>query len=120
MPPSLSLSAEVRLRNCEFRPIVTCFDNIGRPVGRGPELGWRATPARVLPNTKTVPTVVATLSIEMALARVGKPAGPSPPQVRRLTMLVLVGILSFGSARTASSTSGSVLRLEVICTDWDT
>lgn len=104
IPPSLSLSDEVKLRNCELRPIVTCFDNIGSPVvGRGGAQGWRATPARVLPSTKTVPTVVATLSIEMALDR-GKLPGPSPPQVRRLTMPVL-GSLVFGSKTMASSIS---------------
>lgn len=101
IPPSLSLSDEVKFRNCELRPIVTCFDSIGSPVvGRGGALGWRATPVRVLPSTKTVPTVVATLSIEIALDR----AGPSAPQVRRLTIPVL-GSLGFGATTTASSTS---------------
>lgn len=108
IPPSLSLSDEVKLRNCELRPIVTCFDNIGSPVvGRGGALGWRAAPARVLPSTKTVPTVVATLSIEMALDR-GRLPGPSTPQVRRLTMPVL-GSLVVGSTTTASSISGAGL-----------
>jgi hypothetical protein len=41
MPPSLSLSDEVKFRNCELRPIVTCFDSIGSPVvvGRGGAVG---------------------------------------------------------------------------------
>lgn len=81
MPPSLSLSDEVKFRNCELRPIVTCFDSIGSPVvvGREGAVGWRVIPARVLPSTKTVPTVVATLSMEMVLDRAGKLPGPSPP-----------------------------------------
>lgn len=114
IPPSLSLSDEVKFRNCELRPIVTCFDNIGSTVvGRGGALGWeRAAPARVLPSTKTVPTVVATLSIEMALDRAGKFPGPSPPQVRRLTMPVL-GSLVLGSTTTASSISRGRLMSEI-------
>lgn len=112
IPPSLSLSDEVKFKNCELRPIVTCFDNIGSPVvGRGGALG-RAAPARVLPSTKTVPTVVATLSIEMALDRAGKFPGPSPPQVRRLTMPVL-GSLVLGSTTTASSISRGRLMSEI-------
>lgn len=113
IPPSLSLSDEVKFKNCELRPIVTCFDNIGSPVvGRGGALGGRAAPARVLPRTKTVPTVVATLSIEMALERAGKLPGPSPPQVRRLTMPVL-GSLAFGSKTAASSISRGRLMSEI-------
>lgn len=110
IPPSLSLSDEVKFRNCEFRPIVTCFDSIGSPVvvGRGGAVGWRATPARVLPSTKTVPTVVATLSMEMALDRAGKLPAASPPQVRRLTMPVLGSPpVVFGTTTTASSASST-------------
>lgn len=113
IPPSLSLSDEVKFRNCELRPIVTCFDNIGSPVvGRGGALGGRAAPARVLPSTKTVPTVVATLSIEMALDRAGMFPGPSPPQVRRLTMPVLASLV-LGSTTTASSISRGRLMSEI-------